>query len=363
VTYRVIQWATGGVGRAAMEGVLAHPELELAGAWVHSPDKEGADLGTLLGRAELGVTATGDVDALLASDADCVLYSPIFADPGIVAAILESGKNVVSPLGWFYPPPEEWQKFDAIAKGAGVTLHGTGINPGGITERFPLMISALSGSVTHVRAEEYSDIRTYGAPDVVRDWMLFGKTPDEARASVMIDALGGGFRQSLFMVADEMGFDVDPQLQTTHEMAVATKPIDSPIGPIQPGTVAAQRFTWEATVDGVPVVTATVNWLMGEEDLDPAWTFGPEGERFEVEVTGDPTCLTTFKKLHPKTVAEGLVRNPGVVATAMHCVNAIPYVCRAAPGLQTYLEMPLVAGRAAPGLHRDRRAATVTEPA
>ena len=86
----------------------------------------------------------------------------------------------------------------------------------------------------------------------------------------MIDALGGGFRQSLFMVADEMGFDVDPQLQTTHEMAVATEPIDSPIGPIQPGTVAAQRFTWEATVDGVPVVTATVNWLMGEEHLDPA---------------------------------------------------------------------------------------------
>ena len=193
-----------------MEGVLAHPELELAGAWVHSPDKEGADLGALLGREDLGVTATGDVDALLATEADCVLYSPIFADPAVVAAILESGKNVVSPLGWFYPPPEERQKFDAIAKKAGVTLHGTGINPGGITERFPLMISALSGSVTHVRAEEFSDIRTYGAPDVVRDWMLFGKTPEEARASVMIDALGGGFRQSIFMVADEMGFDVEP---------------------------------------------------------------------------------------------------------------------------------------------------------
>ena len=363
MSYRVIQWATGGVGRAAMEGVLAHPELELAGAWVHSPAKEGVDLGVLLGRDALGVTATGDVDALLATPADCVLYSPIFADPTVVAAILESGKNVVTPLGWFYPPPDEREKFDAIAKGAGVTLHGTGINPGGITERFPLMISALSGSVTHVRAEEYSDIRTYGAPDVVRDWMLFGKTPEEARASVMIDALGGGFRQSIFMVADEMGFDVEPQLKTTHEMAVATAPIASPIGPIEPGTVAAQRFTWEATVDGRPVVTATVNWLMGEEHLDPAWTFGDDGERFEVEITGDPSCLTTFKKLHPETVEAGLVRNPGVVATAMHCVNAIPYVCRAEPGLQTYLEMPLVAGRAALGVHRDRRGASTQGPA
>jgi hypothetical protein len=157
------------------------------------------------------------------------------------------------------------------------------------------------------------------------------------------------------MVADVLGFDIDPELRTSHEMAVATAPIDSPIGPIEPGTVAAQRFQWEATVDGEPVVTAAVNWLMGEADLDPAWRFGPAGERFEVEITGDPNCLTTFKKLHPDTVAEGLVRNPGVVATAMHCVSAIPYVCAAPPGLLTYLDLPLVAGRAAPGLHRSRR--------
>jgi hypothetical protein len=355
MTYRVIQWATGGVGRAAIEGVLGHPDLELAGAWVHSPAKNGVDLGTLIDRDPIGVTATNDVEALLATDADCVLYSPFMADADVVTAILQSGKNVVTPLGWFYPPTEERERFDTVAKQAKVTLHGTGIHPGGITERFPLMISALSGSITRVRAEEFSDIRTYGAPDVVRDWMLFGKTPEEARASIMADALGAGFRQSVFMVADELGFGIDPKLRTTHEMAVATAPIDSPIGAIQPGTVAAQRFKWEALIDGEAVITAAVNWLMGEEHLDPAWEFGPAGERFEVEITGDPSCLTTFKKLHPATVEAGLLRNPGIVATALHCVNAIPYVCAAEPGLLTYLDLPLVAGRASLALHRDRR--------
>jgi hypothetical protein len=355
MSYRVIQWATGGVGRSAIEGVLNHPDLELVGAWVHSPTKEGLDLGTLVGRNPLGVTATRDATSLLASDADCVLYSPFMADPTVVTAILESGKNVVTPLGWFYPPAEERERMDTVAKDAGVTLHGTGIHPGGITERFPLMVSALSGSITHVRAEEFSDIRAYGAPDVVRDWMLFGKSPEEARTSIMADVLGAGFRQSVMMVADELGFDIESQLRTTHEMAVATAPIDSPIGPIQPGTVAAQRFEWEVLVDGQPVVTAAVNWLMGDEHLDPAWEFGPEGERFEVEVTGDPSCLTTFRKLHPETVEAGLVRNPGIVATAMHCVNAIPYVCAAEPGLLTYLDLPLVAGRASLGLQRVRR--------
>jgi hypothetical protein len=154
------------------------------------------------------------------------------------------------------------------------------------------------------------------------------------------------------MVADELGFAIDPELRTTHELAVATAPIDSPIGPIPPGRVAAQRFRWEGLVDGEPVITAAVNWFMGEADLDPAWSFGPDGERFEVEITGDPGTLVIFKDLHPDSIEAGLERNPGIVATAMHCVNAIPYVCAALPGIVTYLDLPPVAGRAAPTLRR-----------
>lgn len=131
---------------------------------------------------------------------------------------------------------------------------------------------------------------------------------------------------------------------------MATKPIDSPIGAIAPGRVAAQRFTWQGAVRGEVFMTARTNWFMGEEHLDPAWSFGPEGERFEVEVTGDPSVRVSFRGLHPASIAEGLERNRGIVATAMHCVNAIPYVCRATPGIKTYLDLPLVAGRGALGL-------------
>jgi hypothetical protein len=214
------------------------------------------------------------------------------------------------------------------------------------------MISALSRAVTHVRAEEFSDIRSYGAPQVVGDLMLFGKTPEEAAKSPMLGFLSGGFLQSIDMVADGLGFALDAQPRTAHEVAVATRPIESPIGPIQPGRVAAQRFTWQGTVRGEPVVTVRTNWFMGEEHLDPAWSFGPEGERFEVEVTGDPPAKVTFHGWHPESVAAGLARNPGIVATANHLVSAIPYVCRAEPGIRTYLDLPLVAGRAAAELAR-----------
>jgi len=351
MTYRVIQWATGNLGRAAIQGIGSHPELELVGCWVHSDSKVGRDAGELAGDDAVGVSATNDVDALLALGADCILYSPIMGQSEEVIRFLEAGINVVTPLGWFYPRrTADVATIEAAARKGGVTLHGTGIHPGGITERFPLMLSALSRDVTHVRAEEFSDIRSYAAEGVVRDIMLFGKAPEEAAKSPMLHILGGGFGQSIDMIADALGVTLDEKRRTHHEMAVATAPIDTPVGVLESGTVAAQRFTWSGLVGGVPFVTVRVNWLMGTENLDPAWSFGSGGERFEVEITGDPSFTTVFHGLHPENIEAGQARNPGMVATAMHCVNAIPYVCAAEPGIQTYLDLPLVAGRAAPAL-------------
>ncbi|MDX1511620.1 MAG: hypothetical protein R3249_09750 [Nitriliruptorales bacterium] len=352
MTIRVIQWATGGVGRAAVEAVVSHPDLELVGARVYSPDKVGRDVGELCGLEPLGVEATDDVDALLALEPDCCVYAPILPDEADLARLLRAGVNVVTPLGWFFQLPHESQGLRAAAEAGGATLHGTGIHPGGVTERLPLVASAFSRNITHVRAEEFSDIRSYGAPDVIRNIMLFGVPPEEASGSFLPAILGNGFNQSISMLAHALGFRVDEERVVTHETAVATAPIDSPIGVIEPGLVAAQRISWQATVDGKPVITARVNWLMGEEHLDPAWSFGREGERFEVEVDGDPPTELVIHGWHPDGVVANLDRNLGIVATGVHCVSAVPAVVAAPPGLVTYLDLPMVHGRAAPDLHR-----------
>jgi len=356
--YRVIQWATGGVGRAAIQGILRHPDLELVGCWVHSADKEGRDAAALAGEDPIGVAATTDVEKLLAVEADCVMYSPLLPDEVVVAALLRSGKNVVTPVGWVYPDMTNpaVAAIERACLDGGVTLHGSGIHPGGITERFPLMVSSLSSAITHVRAEEFSDLRTYNAPFVVRDVMGFGLTPEQAVGGPIAALLEGGFKASVRMVADKLGFDAQPRIHSTQEVAVAVSDAEGLVVPIEAGTVAARRFRWQAVVGETPVVTAAVNWLMCEVDLDPPWTLGPQGERFEIEVNGDPDVFLTFKGLQPETVAEGLMRNPGVVATANHCVSAIPDVCAAAPGIKTYLDLPLIAGRAAPDLCRGRDA-------
>jgi hypothetical protein len=337
------------VGKAAIEAVIDHPQLELVGCWVHSDDKNGRDVGDILGIGPIGVAATSSKEDILAMEADCVVYTPLFPNDQEVIDLLASGKSIVTSVGWVYPHDAlDTSAIEAACKQGNSALHGTGIHPGGMTERFPLMISALTRGITHVQVDEYSDIRTYGAPNVVRDMMLFGHSPEAARQSPMVHFMGGGFKQSIDMVARELGFTLDEEKRTIHELSVATAPIDSPIGIIEPGQVAAQKFTWQGLVNGEPVITTTVSWLMGEDHLEDGWGFGPEGPRYEIAVSGDPDMSMTIHGCHPQSVEAGLIRNEGVLVTALHCVSAIPYVCAAGPGIKTYLDLPLIAGRAAP---------------
>jgi 2,4-diaminopentanoate dehydrogenase len=350
---RVVQWATGGVGVAAIRGVLEHPELELVGCWVYSAAKAGRDVGDIAGTQPLGIAATNSIDEILALDADAVIYTPLMANPDEVVALLKSGKNVVTPVGWLYPSERSAAPLREAALAGNATLHGTGIAPGGISEKFPLMLSAMSTGVTFVRAEEFSDLRTYEAPDVLRHVMGFGETPDKALTGPMQKMLDSGFIQAVRMCVDQLGFAADPKVRATQEIAVATAPIDSPMGPIEPGQVAGRKFHWEALVSGEPVVRVTVNWLMGEENLDPAWSFGPEGQRYEMEVQGNPDFTVSVKGFQSDVGGEG--PEYGVVGTAAHCVNSVPAVCAAEPGIATYLDLPLISGKASPDKARAAR--------
>jgi 2,4-diaminopentanoate dehydrogenase len=97
---RVIQWATGSVGRHAVAAVVEHPELELVGALVYSDVKAGRAVGDICGIGPIGVTATNDPAEIVAIDADCVLYMPQgeMNPTGAlddICRLLASGKNVV----------------------------------------------------------------------------------------------------------------------------------------------------------------------------------------------------------------------------------------------------------------------------
>jgi 2,4-diaminopentanoate dehydrogenase len=284
---RVVQWATGGVGVAAIKGVLEHPDLELVGCWVHSADKAGKDVGDIIGTEPLGVTASNSVDEILALDADAVIYAPLMANPDEVAALLRSGKNVVTPVGWLYPSERSAAPMREAALAGNATLHGTGMAPGGISEKFPLLFSAFSTGVTFVRAEEFSDLRTYEAPDVLRHVMGFGEIPEKALTGSMQKMLDSGFIQAVKMCVAQIDFNADPKVRATQEVAVASAPIDSPLGVIEPGQVAGRKFHWEALVDGEPVVRVTRELAQVRKTLIPLghWARPDSGTRWRSAAT------------------------------------------------------------------------------
>ena len=139
--YRVIQWATGVVGTAALKGIIRHPELELAGVKVYNDDKAGRDAGDLVDMDKTGIAATQDIDAIVALEADCVLYCPMPWSVDEMCRLLESGKHVITPCPYWFPfiqDPKAAEPIAAACKKGNVNFHASGCNPGGIAERFPL---------------------------------------------------------------------------------------------------------------------------------------------------------------------------------------------------------------------------------
>ena len=103
MSYRVVQWATGNQGVEAIRAVLDRPDMELVGAKVYGADKEGVDAAVIAGRPPCGVSATRDIDQLLALGADCVAYFPRHASLDEVCRILASGANVTTTAFLFHP--------------------------------------------------------------------------------------------------------------------------------------------------------------------------------------------------------------------------------------------------------------------
>ena len=185
---------------------------------------------------------------------------------------------MVTQLGWFYPRRRNGRP-STDRQGRRGTLHGTGIT-GRHHRTVPLVISALSGSITHVRSEEFSDIRTTVPSTVIRDWMLF-VPPGEGQDQCHGEILGAGFRQSVRMVTDLLGFAVDGELRTNPRGRRGHGADRLADRSIEPGLVAGQRFAGRPP-SAASRVTAAVKLVDGRGGPRPRWSFGPDGERFEV---------------------------------------------------------------------------------
>jgi len=342
--YRVIQWATGNVGRAALKQLIRNPDLELVGCLVKNPDKHGKDVGELCREGETGVRATTDVAEILSLEADCVCHMPLPSaqagdDPGAdlrdICQLLESGKNVVTTVGYVYPKAYGTEVTAALERACGIggtSLHGTGANPGWMAEVLPLTLSALSARIDRIYVREVTSFAWYPSHEIIFDMMGLGAAPQESarRSTRFASWLSGLFRESILLLADGLGATVD-DVRFETETRLATRPHDIAAGRVEAGTVAALRYRWTAMIGGKPRIEVEAVYKAHDE-VAPEWpTTG-----FVCQVDGKPN----FELDLPESWIDS-----ALTATAMHAVHAIPAVCDAAPGIRTFLDLPLIRGR------------------
>jgi 4-hydroxy-tetrahydrodipicolinate reductase len=347
MTYRVIQWSTGNVGRRALRAILNHPELELAGLWVHGEAKEGRDAGELCGLAPVGVAATRDADALLALDADCVCYTATadrrpFQAVDEMCRILASGKNVVSSsvVGLVHPralPGPVTPKLEEACRAGGVSFFTSGIDPGFANDVLPLVLSGLSERWDEIRIQEIINYATYDQPEVLFETMGFGKSLDSVPILLMPGALRFAWGGTLRLLAEGLGLELE-EIRESHERRPALRPLRVAGRVVEPGTMAALRFEVQGIVGGRPaLVVEHVTRL--DDALAPEWPTGSGSYR--VLIRGVPGMRCDFEFWDEK----GDHAVGGVVLTATRLVNAIPAVCEAPPGLLSALDLPLITGR------------------
>lgn len=340
--YRVVQWATGNVGLRSLERVIEHPDLDLVGLWVHSADKVGKDAGELAGLAPVGVKATNALADIVALKPDCVLYMPHIMNYDEVCALLEAGANIVTTRTEFQNPaalPEEVRaRVEAACITGNASIHGTGSSPGFITEAMPIVLASIQRRLDCLTIYEFADNTTRNSPEMLFEVMGFGKTNRDPSAGVL-EHLRGAFGPSLDLVASALGVPFD-EVRVHGGLGMAKQDVPIAAGMVPAGTVAAMRTIVEGMRGGKPLMRFIANWFVSpdvETTDGEDWEFRDSGWRVLVE--GD--CPLAIDIRYPITdPVEYAKMTPGL--TAHRPINSIPYVCEAAPGIRTTVDLPQV---------------------
>lgn len=339
MTIRVVQWTTGNVGNRSVRAVVARPDLDLVGCYAWSAGKVGRDAGELCGIGPIGVTATDDVDALLASKPDCVVYNPMWQNVGELVRILEAGVNVVSTAAFVNGRGlgDDRDRLVEACERGGASMFGTGISPG-FVEVIGIAAAGICDRIDKVTINEASDTTLYDSPETERP-CGFGRLIDDPELPGMAAAGTAVFGEAVAMVADALGVELD-EIVCEPEYAQTTDDVVMESWTIPAGCVAGVAASWQGRVGGRTIVELNVRWKKGQT-LDPDW---PIEEGHVVQVDGRPTVRAKLEYLPPPdfeatTFADFMVL--GMIMTAMPAVNAIPYVVAAPPGIVTYTDLPL----------------------
>lgn len=349
---RVVVYGTGFVGKMVIAEIVKHPLFELVGVGVSNPAKVGRDVGEICGLAEpVGITATDDVEALIALKPDALVhYGPTAMHAkeniALITRFLRAGIDVCSTAmtPWVWPtmslnPPNWIQPITEACELGESSCFTTGIDPGFANDLFPMTLMGLCSEVRRVRASELLDYTNYEGDYEFE--MGIGREPEFKPMLEDRDMLIFAWGATVPMIAHAAGIMLD-EITTTWDKWVTPTERNSARGVIKPGHVAAVRFTINGVYQGETRIQLEHVNRIGL-DAAPDWPTGHDNDVYRVDIEGTPSIFqeTAFR------FTDGSGRDAaaaGCLATGLRALNAVPAVNDLRPGWVTPLDLPLIAG-------------------
>jgi len=312
---RTVLFGIGPIGGRIAKVILEKRGLRIVGAVDVAEDKVGRDLGELLGlKKRLGVEIEADVAVVATTSYVRTVYP-------LLVSCIAAGLDVVSTCEELAYPwlsePQLASQIDGLAKDYGVTVLGTGVNPGYLLDMFPLVLSGLCKEVKKIEAVRA--ISTKMRRESFQKKIGTGMSPKEFLEKIEKGEITGhvGFRESVALTAAAMGLKLDEIVELPPEPVIADKEVKTTYTTVKPGQMLGYVSMAKGIRNGKDVI---IYKLIMHAGVDEGYG--------EYRIEGTPNIKVRLSEVL------------GDWETAHVVVNMIPKVINARPGLLTMKDLP-----------------------
>lgn len=324
---RVIIYGCGVMGRKIAQALCDKRSFDVVGAIDIDLKLVGKDLGRLFDKPkELGIIIEKDAERLFSKvNAQAVVITTTSYLKAVFPQItqsLKAGLNVVSTCEELSYPwkrePELSQKLDNLAREKGVTVTGTGINPGFLMDTLPLILTAPCLKVTAIRVTRMMDSSKRRIPFQIK--IGTGLSQKEFQQKIEKKVITGhvGLLESIQMIADGLGWELDEARELPPEPVIDEKEIKTALGVINPGDIIGLTSLAYGKKEGREVIT-----------LNFSANAAVDEEYDEIVIEGEPNIR--------QRIIGGVHGDIGTVAVT---INTIPRVVEASAGLKLMKDLP-----------------------
>jgi 4-hydroxy-tetrahydrodipicolinate reductase len=325
---KIVSYGIGVIGKRLASHLLTKEGIEIVGAIDINPEIVGKDLGEVLGQEKIGVIISDDVDKVLSeTKPDIVCHttmSYLRQTYDQFVGIINHGVNIISTceeLGYPYVEEEATElakKLDKLAKAKGVTMLGTGINPGFLMDTLPIFLSGPCEQIESMYISRQMNAATRRIP--FQKKIGAGMTVEEYRDAIDNHKITGhvGLEQSMQMIADTLGWKLDEIKVDQPEPMTFDHEVKSDAIKVPAGFAAGGKQMAYGISGGEILITMDFKAYIGaDEEFD------------SVRIKGVPPINNK--------IAPCVHGDHGTIAMT---TNMIPHVINAEPGVKTMAELP-----------------------